>query len=285
MGKRGLVLGGVILLVVLGGMIGVSIGPNPGDGAKKITDSEQSMPLNSQPPVVEGREFTASNSKFAWIYFALAIMAFATLTSISITFYLYRWRRILLSRPGLIVPEEWGKYLENVGKSASKLSDNMRQGMHDLSEVTSDGIRKINSMVDTFMALQSVLDEKDAEIRRLRSNYDAEIFRRFILRFIRVDQTISDFIQLEMHSKESLLQIKRLLEDALDECGIECFSPNIGEDYRVAEGVSDNPKKIKAQNPEDEFRIASVVQEGYRLRNPGGFETISPAKVKIYALE
>ena len=183
------------------------------------------------------------------------------------------------------MPEEWGKYLDSVGRNVGALSNELSKSIHHIAGRTSESTSKIDNMIDTFMALQKALDEKDAEIRRFKSNYDAEVFRKFLLRFIRVDQTVDDFIQVETSPSEYLSQVKRLLEDAFDECGVEFFSPNIGDDYRTTEGIADNPKTKKVDNPEDEFKIAEVLQVGYRLRSSDGYDTIVPAKVRIFTSE
>ena len=137
-------------------------------------------------------------------------------------------------------------------------------------------------MIDTFMTLQSALDEREAEIRRLKKGYDAEVFRKFLYRFIRIDQSIADFARDDMASPENLGQLKRLMEDAFDECGVEVFEPELGSDYRGAEGVAENPKTVAADRPEDAFMIAEVLEAGYRLRGGEGYEILAPAKVRIY---
>ena len=64
------------------------------------------------------------------------------------------------------------------------------------------------------MTLQKALDERDAEIRRLKTGYDVHIFQKFIVRFIRVDQAIEDFIGMDKFDKDGFEQIRKLLEDA-----------------------------------------------------------------------
>jgi hypothetical protein len=107
---------------------------------------------------------------------------------------------------------------------------------------TSEGV---SSLIETFMTLQKAIDERDADIKRLKGGYDAEIFRRFANRFIRVDQMIEVYLNSNPEGSEALGQLKRVMEDALDECGIESFQPNIGDDSRRAEGIADNPKSTK----------------------------------------
>jgi hypothetical protein len=122
---------------------------------------------------------------------------------------------------------------------------------------TSEGV---SSLIETFMTLQKAIDERDADIKRLKGGYDAEIFRRFANRFIRVDQMIEVYLNSNPEGSEALGQLKRVMEDALDECGIESFQPNIGDDSRRAEGIADNPKSTKTHERDDDFKIAEVIE-------------------------
>lgn len=220
-----------------------------------------------------------------WVSVALVAMSLATFISVAITFYLYRWRRILLSKPNLIVPEVWGKHLDSVGRHVEKLTNSFNLGVNQLATKTSENSDKVANMVETFMTLQGVLDEREAEIRRFKKGYDAEVFRKFLHRFIRADQSIDDFIKTGETGPESLVQIKRLFEDAFDECGVEIFQPIVGDDYRTAIGIADNPRADRTERPEDAFKIAEVLEAGYRLRSGEGYEVIVPARVKIFLLE
>ena len=209
-----------------------------------------------------------------WAAFALIFMSIATLVSVSITFYLYKWRQILIGTPGLSVPEKWGKYLKRVSKEVTKVS-----------QTTALNTDKVTNMIETFMTLQNVIDERDKEIKRLKKGYDADIFNKFLRRFIRVDQMVDACLQSEKYKSESLGQIKRLMEDALDECGVESFLPVVGEDSRRTEGISDNPKIVKTMEKDDDFKITEVIEPGYRLRVGKSHDVLIPAKVRIYVFE
>lgn len=203
--------------------------------------------------------------------------------SVAITFYLYRWRKILLSNPNTVVPEEWAKYLQNVGKNLHNLSDTVEGKLQRVVSASVDQTSKIANMTETYMELQGALDEKDKEVSRLKEGYDSEIFRRFIVRFARVDQALDDFIT-DSGESEEYTQLKRLFEDAFEECGVTKNSPAIGDDYRTAKGVSDNPKTESTDNPDLEFQISEVIESGYELNAGAGSRTIIPSKVRIYKL-
>jgi hypothetical protein len=220
-----------------------------------------------------------------WISISLLVMSIACIISVTISFYLYRWRRILLSKPSLIVPEKWGKHMMDMEQSVVRLTKLHKQGIDNLSEKSFAQTSKIDNMIDTFMAMRHSLDEKDAEIRRLKKNYDTEVFRKFLYRFIRVDQSLADFIEDEMYEAENLQLLKRLMEDALDECSVELFVPNVGDDYRRVDGIADNPKIVKTEDVGDDYKIAEVLQAGYKIRGSDDNQPIVPAKVKIFIAE
>jgi hypothetical protein len=130
--------------------------------------------------------------------------------------------------------------------------------------------------------LRRALDAKDDEIRRYRNGHDAHLFRRFLHRFIRVDQALRQFSQDGGAHSQERQQIQRLLADALEECGVEKFEPRVGEDYRATPGLSDNPKIVAPPDAASAFRIVEVIEPGYRLRHSEGYDVITPAKVKVY---
>ncbi len=143
----------------------------------------------------------------------------------------------------------------------------------------------IVNLSETFMTMQRALDEREGEIRRLKRGYDNDIYRKFVSRFIRVDQAVEDFQRAGGADQTGLEQIRRLLGDAFAECGVECFQPQIGEDYREADGVADKPKTVNADRPEDAFKIAEVLESGYLIRSAESAEVIIPARVRIYIIQ
>ena len=265
---------GVIAYVLLPGETGVG----SDNDTQAISSSQQiEAPTSlSLPPSTETNPWTA---------FALVLMSAATLVSISITFYLYKWRRILLGQPNLLLPEDWGKHLDGLGQDVKGLSSTIGDRMGLVSQETARNSEQLSNMIQTFMTLQKAIDERDDEIKRLKQGYDADVFRKFLNRFIRVDQLVDTYRQSIAEESESLGQIKRLMEDALDECGVESFQPNVGDDSRRSEGISDSPKTVKTAQKEDAFKIVEVIEPGYRLRGGISSEVLIPASVRISVFE
>ena len=232
----------------------------------------------------EGTQSAATNLT-PWLAIALVVMSVTTFASVSVAFYLYRWRRLLIAQQKFLVPEELGKHLNDVGRNLKMLSAHMGDGMNALGRESVRTSEGISNLIETFMTLQKAIDDRDAEIKRLKNGYDAEIFRRFVHRFIRVDQMIDVYSTSCSENSEALGQLKRVMEDALDECGIESFQPNIGDDSRRTEGIADNPKSTKTDERDDDFKIAEVIEPGYRLRSGANSEVLIPAKVRILLFE
>lgn len=222
---------------------------------------------------------TLNNS--VYLYIAITILSISTLIAVGVSFYLYKWRRIILAKPNSVVPEEWAKYLQSVGENVAKLSSAIDINLTRVNNESRLHSERIESMTNTYLELQGVLDEKDKEINRFKDGYDAEIFRKFIGRFARVDQALEDLIA-ESTDTEDLSLLRRLLEDAFEECGVERSYPNVGDDYRTVYGVSDNPKVKHTNDSSLEFRIAEVIECGYELNAGIERKSIIPSKVKIY---
>lgn len=131
-------------------------------------------------------------------------------------------------------------------------------------------------------SLRSALDERDQEIKRLRRGYDNAVFRKFIARFIRVDQAVQYYMKHAENSATDLESIHSLLEDALQECDVRPFSPEIGSDYRSAFGVAEYPKILPTSIPEDDCRIAEIMEPGFAMQGGNEKEVLIPARVAIY---
>src|SRR4051794_12381229 len=220
----------------------------------------------------------------------LFTMAVATAISIVTSYYLYRWRRIVAFDGKLItVPEEListltilGKGLKAVQRAVGAVgSDQKRQENNILLEVGNTN-KAIKQVLESAVSLQGALDQRDAEIERLKQGYDAELIRRFVARFIRVKIALSDAQATGATGANTLHDIHRLLDDALDECGVEEFRPQISDDFRTAAGVGDNPRIVQTEDVSQNFRIADILEPGYRFRTGPNRDVILPAKVSIY---
>jgi len=250
----------------------------PASGVTFQADNSTSgLPLGNTPTVLP-----AANSLDNWMFVALATMAIALLISSAISFYLYRWRKILLSNPHMVVPEQLGEWTGELTRHIDHLTEAVSTNLKESARLGRQTEQGVNNLSETFMTMQQALDEREREIQRLKRGYDSEIFRKFVTRFIRVDQAVEDFQRSGSADEAELGQIRRLLEDAFSECNVECFQPELGSDYREAIGVADQPKIATTDKPEDNFMIAEILESGYLIRSAEDSEVIKTSKVRIY---
>lgn len=244
--------------------------------------SESALSETSRPSAIAEPEQSDELADGPWLAIAVALMAIATTVSVLVSFYLYRWRKILLANPNTVVPEEWAGSLRRVSHDLEILQKSYESNTGILAHQAGETNHRMVNLTETFMTLQKALDERDQEIARLKRGYDAQVFRKFVGRFLRVDQALDDVLESEGIEKTDLLRIRRLLQDAFAECGVEHFEPPLGADYRDAEGVADNPKTTPPNDPGDAYKIVEILEPGYRMQNHGGCEIIVPAKVRIF---
>ena len=226
-----------------------------------------------------------SNAGFLVAIISLAIsLAVIAVFSLSMTFWLYRWRRRFTDKYEIIVPEDWRAISDRHEKRLQFQDKRILELTKAIGGLAEQGValqKMIESMTSTYMGLQGSLDEKDEELGRFKKGYDSTIYRNFLKRFIRVDLVLQSHIEDGEINVSGLEQIRQLLEDALDECGLEVFQPELNEDYAKAEGVEDYPKTVPTQDPNLIGKIIEVRQPGYRLQETG--EVIQKAKVTAYS--
>ena len=211
------------VLLVLAACLAVTIGAlffltSPDPVAILSVESETSIPKAS----------AESSRTKPWPIIAILFLSVTNLISVGISFYLYRWRKLLLTRDEILVPEAWGRKLDGFSREIRAIVDAFNRNTKDLQTVSDNNTAKFDTMVETFMTLQSAVDERDNEIRRLKRGYDQQVFRRFLTRFVRVHQALRDALKSDTENAEDIETLRRLLEDALDECGVEVFQPELG---------------------------------------------------------
>ena len=142
-------------------------------------------------------------------------------------------------------------------------------------------------LIKDFTVLQTALNARDKEIQRLKKGYDSAIYRKYLKRFIRTYDALSDEMEAaksednNQHYK-TLKEIREVLMDAFDECGVSSFSPKIGASIKNAFGVDENFLTTPAKNKEEEYTIANVIESGFKIQTPTGEDCIKKAKVTLY---
>ena len=238
------------------------------------TDSENSEVVSPRP----------SNAGSLVAIISIISLAVVSVFSLSMTFWLYLWRRRFTDKYEIVVPEDWRGASDRHEKGLQFQDERILGLTKAIGGLAEQGVelqKLIESMTSTYMGLQGSLDQKDEELGRFKKQYDSTIYRKFLKRFIRVDLVLQSHLEEGAIDIGDLGQIRQLLEDALDECGLEVFQPTVDEDYAKADGVEDYPKTVPTQDPNLLGKIIEVRQPGYRLQETG--EVIQKAKVTVYS--
>ena len=268
---------------------------------KKVDEIEQKSPIEAEPTVSELKPKNEDEkepalgstqvvqspkpliSKGKRDLPVLLILSSVILLLVFLNFYLYRWRKRVVGDKQIVVPEEFWREFTKLQK-AIKLSTGIVASSNETIEYTNNqSEERSKDLMSAFLELQTAINERDAEIKRLKEGYDNKVFKNFLLRFVRVDLMLGEYLSEERVDKKSLEDVKEILEDALDECDVEVFEPNVGEILQETEGVADQPKVIVSESPNDEFKIVEILEPGYRMRLPNdSFEYIKKSKVSVY---
>jgi cytoskeletal protein RodZ len=232
----------------------------------------------------------ANSLDIVFLVILLILLAVSILTNV----LFFKWRFRANDKQRSFVPEVLIDSVDSIVNDLAKTFKDMAEQHSaniDQSKRASKNTKKsFDDLMEAFTVLQTTLDSRDKEIQRLKKGYDSEIFRTFLRRFIRVDKALCEEINALTTGNgvdlKDLEGIQNILRDALEDCKVFSFSPEIGGDFRKEFGVADNPKTKLSNNHEDDFLIAEVIEEGFKLVTPEGpDQCIQPAKVLIFKSE
>ena len=266
----------ILIIIVLAFLLGFSayllLGPS-GNKTNEISNTVQSTNSTNSPANTSGDS--------SWVAFSATIL-FLLSISIFSNILLFKWRRQATNEQTSIVPTELLMTLEQLMGRFVQMNKQLNINLDQSEKYKKITHQLFSDLMETFTVLQSKLDDREKEIKRLKNGYDFQIFRRFLNRFIRIDYALSeeihDAISKNGNNLNTLQDIQSLLRDALLECGVSAFSPKIGENVREAFGISDNYQTVTAQTEEGEFTIAEVIEPGFKLQALQGEEPGDPAE-------
>ena len=262
--------------------------------AESVEQGTRADSLLREPSTVSGESTQRGNVPprvNATLLILMLVFSFvALIVSIWVNVFLLKWRRAVTASDVSIVPSELLDVVDaqtnafhGLAKQQSRASEALVRRIQEESTETRTSFAEL---LRAFTALQKALSEKDAEIQRLRGGYDAEIYRRFLARFIRLEKVIAEdlaaMVDADGDARQALEDVKHLLEDALAECGLETFSPEVGESVREAFGVDEHYQHRPTRDAEKVLTIASVVEPGWRIRTPVGFDCVTKARVAVF---
>jgi hypothetical protein len=262
-----------------------------GKGSTLQSGAVTTPPATSSPPRGEVSTTGDDSSLLAMLGLAIALIL-----ALVLNIYLLRWRKILAEKGGeaqqIVVPEVfWDTFEKQHQELMAQRAEveNLRKafnafGVHqqELSKGQKAFIEgKIQELITNFIALQGPLSTAEAELKRYKAGYDHQIYKRFLERFI-VKVAMELDTELADPNEDSLAGIHFVMMDVLDEFDIERFDPTIGDNYRTATGIADNPKQLAAPTADLEFTIVEILKSGYQLRSPDGPVILVPARVSVY---
>ena len=208
----------------------------------------------------------------------IIISLIANVLAILMIMYLFRWRKVITQNDNALMPQQW---VENFASRIKKMTKYLQQVV-DLSSHNHKKLSEISEIIATF---QKALDEKDTEIKRYKSGYDAHIYERYLSKFILITRRLQEILENQEIDKSDINSIHIRLEDALEDCGVMVKDIEIGSDYREQGAfIADNPELIVAKTEKDVGKIVTVKRPAYIIRTPEGEErVVIPAQASVYS--
>ena len=219
-------------------------------------------------------------------YFLLISLILNTALVI-IAIYLFKWRKTINDNQISIVPSELLSEFNKNQTELSHLSKHLDKFKKSISKSKKEDSNIIKELREYLSILTKNTSKRDEEISRLREGYDTKIFKGFLNRFFRVYKIVEE--DLEFYTNESneqfiklLNNLKLTLKEAFLDCGLEEFSPQKGEEYKKAFGISENIVNIKTTVESEDMKIAKIKSSGFKIKNDCRDEVIKPAIVAVY---
>ena len=194
---------------------------------------------------------------------------------------------ILRSAPDIaqesVVPTELLKHLKTQSNTYNVLRGSIDK---QLTSSKNNQTATFDKIENSFEIFRSQLDQKDVELKRLRSGYDYDIFKNFLARFVRVHTELFKECEATKNNDnlESLTDIKDLFEDSLSECGVRIVTPSIGDKYE-SEHFAAQLSYVATEKTADDGNISRVVHPAYYHETDAGSTLLKEARLKIYRFE
>ncbi len=247
----------------------------------QVNSASDLSPCSVDPPVDQppAEENPSSDADKNWLIGVIGAFAGIACVFSLLAFIMVRRKP---EEPSAHAPES--SLIASLQGQLSEIRETVAGTQDLLSRQSAPSAREQEPTDNIVRKMRNALDERDKEIRRFKRGYDVEVYRKFLTKFARLDQAFAYFEAQEHVTADNLASLRRLLANALEDCGVEPFAPKVGTDYRTAVGVSDHPKVIDTKNPGDDFVIAEVLEMGYQVRGTSQSrpEVLIPARVAVY---
>lgn len=186
-------------------------------------------------------------------------------------------KSIELNGEKFLMPSEWAELINYLAQG----SQNNEEILKKLFMLNQELPENFLNLKNTFLELQKKLDSQDTEIDRLKKGYDNHITKKIISRFIKVFEYVGDLKNINSEDN-NLKNISLLLEDALADCNVSEFNPELKSDFREVEGIDANPEIIETNVRDLNFKIAEVKKPGFIISYQDSVEILQPAYVSVY---
>ena len=186
-------------------------------------------------------------------------------------------KSIELNGEKFLMPSEWAQLINYLAQG----SQNNEEILKKLFMLNQELPENFLNLKNTFLELQKKLDSQDTEIDRLKKGYDNHITKKIITRFIKVFEYVGDLKNINSEDN-NLKNISLLLEDALADCNVSEFNPELKSDFREVEGIDANPEIIETNVRDLNFKIAEVKKPGFIISYQDSVEILQPAYVSVY---
>ena len=212
----------------------------------------------------------------------IIILLFLSISNLTLLKWRQKYKDRLISFPESLIGQ-----FENSNKKSDKAFNALKDFISGLSIFEKGNEKRFQDILNSFSLLQSDLEEKNLEIKKLKMGYDAQIAKKFSKRFIKILSTCEDIIR-ETSSREVAKEIGYLKEDILDALDLADVKA-----YKIKEDVSTKDKevfgmpdaaswiKIPISDPEKFFKVKSCLMNGYYL-DVGIKEVIQYPKIEVF---
>ena len=219
----------------------------------------------------------AASPSGVWVSVALLSTVLA-IASLSLSAYLMFWRRKLPDGQVSVLPE-------SVLQAMEKLVRHNLQSVKVAEADRADAQEQLKQVQNSFRIFSELAAQKDAQIDRLQQGGDKQVYRQFLKRFVRVLNMVDDDISEDQavgKDTQAIESLRNSLFEALEDSGLEEYSPPLGGDYRTAVGVADRPKVISTDDLALDWTISSVPRCGYVMNTGQDPLIVAPASVEIF---
>ena len=220
---------------------------------------------------------------FLWAVIVGSLLVAAISTAMS--FWLYYVRALVLKDGPALVPEKWGALLARLSYDTKKSRESIVGEIKHVLDGSQKQQNRVEELFESFLTLQQAISARDEEINRLKQGHDSKVFKRFLIRFIKVGVAITEVKNNTKDAEQlkNLTYVDRLIKNALEECGLVEIMPELAKDYRdFGLEVADGPNIIETDDENLNFKIASVQSPTYAIEGEGQNTVIIPSRVTIY---